>query len=334
VAAPWKKHIDASRFDPGSVGSNPSPEIPGDGEALLDGLTEFQAPCPVIVCHADAPETKAKLNTMNAIMEIMVAVTRRPGSLASSAERDAAVTDLLRMIRTTAESFAPVISTQSSKQPWVTGQATRFMAHLVAQQWLHQGNHDVSQAVGMLHSAFESPEFNAFANAVGSVDYKVTEGKDDAIARINLSLSKVTSSIYYEVRRFSFYRDPPEIALHLLKRLVDVIQGEKAYLDVAADLQISRTQSRIGRLGDLVAAEYAETIDKAMEALIDVANKNPTEFAPSKARLAGEWQHHADLAFERALKGYQNADALTEQVLARFQSEPRASSTLAPQGAP
>lgn len=329
MAAPWKKHVDATRFDPGSVEAY-SGEAADPAAGSLDALTEFQAPCPVIVSHADAPGTKAKLNTMNAIMEIMVAVTRRPGSLASDAERDTAVTDLLRMIREEAEAFSPVISSAPHQRSWVTGQATRFMAHLVAQQWLHQGNHDVSHPVGMLRSAFASPEFNAFASAVGGMDYLAVEGKDDAIARVNLSLSKVTSSIYYEARRFSFYRDPPEVALYLLKRVADVIQGEASYLDVSTDLRISRMQSRIGRLGDLVAAEYAETIDRVMETLIGVAKTAPKDFAPMKERLAGEWQQYADQAFDRALKGYQSADALTEQVLMRFQGDTRSSPAFAP----
>lgn len=321
--ASWKKNVGATPFDPATTGASGS-------TSLLDELNEPEIACPVITIHGDAPDTKAKLNTMKSVMEIMVAVTRRPGMLASDEQRDIAVADLLRMIREEAETFTSLMGAGSRQRSWITGQATQLISHLMAQQWVHQGNHDVSNPVGILKAMFASTEFAQFANSVGDLDYRVTHGKDDATARLNLSLAKVTSAIYFEARRFSFYQDPQDVLAHLVKRVADAIQAEPSQPDVSADLRISRVQSRLGRLGDLVAAEYAETIDKAMELLIDIAHAKPRDFAAAKTKLADEWQGHADSAFERALKGYQRADALADQVLVRFQAGSRTNLTPTP----
>lgn len=310
--APWKNTMKAEAFTPPEAGA-------AQKHSVLEDMVEPAAapPLPLPAPGLDSPSTKARLNTIKTMMHVMIALTRRPGSLASAEEKREAMGNLLREIMREADSFAPLVSSSHGQQSWVTGQATQFIAELVAASWVEHGSFDVSEQVGVLRTLMGSDSFGAFASRLADADYRIAEGPDDAKARLALSASKVAGRLFDEIRRFSFFLPPGEVLSSLMAKIMDAVDADRG-LDVSADMRLARVQSHLNRLGDLVAAEYLAQAKDTLDRLIVISDTNGKDaFKAAKKEVLDGAQRSLGELFDRAVKGFAILNLSVDKVVER-----------------
>jgi hypothetical protein len=296
-AVPVGRPNRLQRFAPQFAESDPLPSATQQSGAGRDTFTISDgAAAPAVpaartsrlqqyVSESDRRETigvRKGMAAANVLAPLVASVSFNPGSDAAAQPRAKALSAMLVAVHRTAVEAAEVLSRSMGEDvpSWLVTQLMATLAREVAERWQRTGHVDVeafsanfAQVLGS-----QAPEMAGLISAASENAYVEVNGPDVARFRIAVSVTKAAWVIHDWVTHERLSIDPAgnlpthfytygietdELVNKLLVRCVNECRTLVAQVD-SADLRTAHMQASIGRMANLMGAEYVTQTRRIM----------------------------------------------------------------------
>lgn len=226
------------------------------------------------------------MHSAKIVARLVAAIARKPGSGVPNPIKSQYLTTMLRRAREAGERIAAYVAPSDAHRGWVQAMATEAAVTIVAGQWESDPDDEmlpVESQVDILEEVFRrarSDEGLALAmERLGeSAEYVEADGMDIAEARLRVSASAaawklygyvVDASLGHGAFRYHYDRTPADIVARLLPDVIAIARDNQIATN-SLDLRTAHLQGSIGRVADLMGAEYVSRTRQIMNWISEV----------------------------------------------------------------